>query len=225
MSIATPDAARDLERAPIVSVVDDDFIEAASRAEAWARWLLALPPALSVTWVAHRGGYRGQLLGDADGQCEVRLNAAEITSPWDAAYVAVHEFKHAADHHAGWLASMSDEEAESRANLFASEAMRHVDVHDLSRRPSRAAMRGDCEMTYEEFIKMGGVSGNLRGARASALLQAHRAQQADARRAAPLPAGEVRCRGCSAAGFRIGVGRFRCRGCGRILDLMGAALG
>jgi len=80
-------------------------------------------------------------------------------------------------------------------------------------------------MDYEEFIKMGGVSGNLRGPRAAALLQAHREQQAAVRRAAPLSAGEVRCAKCQAAARRIAFGRYRCRGCGKILDLAGQVLG
>lgn len=208
---------RDLDRAPVVSHADPDLVAAVALAEAHARGWLRLPP-VDLVWVSRPDGWPGQMFGR-----EIRLNLAANLSPREVAEVALHEFKHAADHHAGQLAGMSSTEQEDRANSFAAAVLRHPDFHSLScRRPSRSARRET--MDYEEFIKMGGVSGNLTGARAAALLAQHRAVQVATRRAAPLAAGEVRCGTCHGIGFRVALGRFRCRGCGAVLDLQGRAL-
>jgi hypothetical protein len=79
-------------------------------------------------------------------------------------------------------------------------------------------------MDYTEFIKMGGVSGNIRGARAAELLRLHRAHAAAARDDHPLGPGEVYCSGCHAVGRRIGFDRYRCRGCDHVVNHTGVVV-
>jgi hypothetical protein len=226
MSLATASPARDLEGAPRASPVDPDLIAAADLAEAHAPRHLVLPP-YRVVWCDLPGGPAGDMPLKGTGARTIRLNVAGPPSPHAMAFTALHELQHASE----WLAGLLDtpvddrayDDAQRRADAFAGAVMRHPEFAVLSRRPSRSPLKG-VAVDYREYIEAGGVSGNIRGARAEELLRRHRALQADARRAVPLQAGEVECGKCHGAGFRIALGRFRCRECGMILDLMGAAL-